>query len=650
MNPLCRYCFLSSCGSIPLNPDNSSGSSSTSSANSSSAVSGSTCPNGQAVTVSRIVSGSGNSTRAAVRMVCMAGEHREICHSASSRGISVGFLGSRGRSHFTVASEGYALSDMLGGLPVTAICEGTPRVCCLLSPVSRDHPVVRALLETWCRFFRNCPRGRYLQVYTGSSGTFIEVAYSLFQRSYPCLVRRIRIVGVGVSSFVPSAANAHYYRVTFDWFTYLSFADFYRENARGRVVTVPYSTDLTSAVPTGLDPSYNVALRSELMRLVGFAPLREACVSYSAGRIGRHEILYVCVVDPEYDDLGDRSGVFQWISSLLRMPRTGVEAGDNDPPSSVHGRMFTCLMQAARAVTFVCMVGTRNLMRAGWNEVPLIFCASCYLVNGVGCLVLWATNSMTRRHRWRYARILCRFCSDLARLSMGIEFEEAMRFGFMDLHTQMTTGGINPCSLFNSIWSMTLLTELMIVDLLPHYGGNIYGALQRFFIRCASPGLYSRVMQAISDRGRDLERGNGTSGNCTFGEASRCLTSTSEQLVITRQENIAIRTASSLFGLIFGSIGLCIGFWGVDLSAVRFFPGCRQNCTSQEGGDATNCTTLPIYPYASSNYTYTNVAGLLNEGSVYTTARTVRLVFQTVFFFYYLFILAQTVLHSRRRR
>lgn len=192
---------------------------------------------------------------------------------------------------------------------------------------------------------------------------------------------------------------------------------------------------------------------------------------------------------------------------------------------------------------------------------------------------------------------------------------------------------------------MTLLTELMIVDLLPHYGGSIYGALQRFFIRCAHPHLYQSIRRAISGGRGDVEQG--TSGACESGETSRCLTSTNRGQVITRQENTAIRTASSLFGLIFGSIGLCIGFWGVDLSSVRFFPGCRQNCTST-GSNSTNCTTLPIYPYTSNNYMLADAAQLFNEGSVYNTARTVRLVFQTTFFFYYLFILAQTIWRLRR--
>lgn len=581
-------------------------------------------------------------------VVCRAGESSSNSNSLPCRGaIGIGFLGSRGRSNLTAAGEGYALSEVLGGMPVTVICEGTPRVCFLLSPVARNHPVVRALLETWCRFFSCYPRGRYLQVYTGSSGAFIELAYRLFQRCYPCLARRIRVVGIGPSTFVPSAENAHYYRVTCDFFTYASFVSYYGERVRGRITTVRYSPDLTSLVPAGLDPSYNLPLRAELSRLAGFSPLSSVCVSFRQEGLGRHEFIYVCTIDPEHDDVGERSRVFQWIAGFLNSPRTGTEEWDNYAPTNFHERICRCLEALGGVVTFVSMVGHRGILNAGLNEAPIIFCASCFMASGVGSIILWVTNGTTRRRRWRCARILSRFFSDLARVSVGIVVVESTRFNFMNFRQYLAGERVTTCQLFNGMWSMILLTELFALDLLSQYGGSLYGAAQRLFIRCASPHLYRQIMNTVSGRGGDEEQGGGSSSSSSASsenESNRCLVSrTGTAQIITEQENTAIRISTFVLRLLFGAALLCITTLGMDLSNLALLPSCRQNCNN-----SSNCTTDPIYPYSRENYTFSNFTGALEDGTVHTTALTVRSVFQVVFFFYYLFVAAQMIMGSRR--
>lgn len=668
MNPLCSCCSPSFSGSISLSPNGSS--SSSSSSDSSGSLSSSEGSGTHAcVCYTRLSSGEGHvetrimqtvsghrSRSSAARVLCVAAEHGNFPDSIPSS-IEIGFLGSRGRSWETIAAEGYVLSEILGGASVTAICEGTSQICCFLSPVSSDHPVVRALLETWCNFFTQNPQGRYLQVYVGSAGAFLEEAFRLFLQRCPYHARRIYVVGIGVSSFVPSAMEARYYRVSCDFFTYFNFRDFYRENAQGRVLTIPYSPDLSSLVPAALDASYDIALRTEVMRLLGVSSLAAPCISWERSTEERHQLVYVSVVNPGDADLSEESWTFQWVQSLLNTPRTEVEAEDNGSPSGVHERTFFCLLQASRAVTWVCMVGTRTILNMGWDDAPTVFCASSYFLNGVGGIILWVTNSRTRRQNLRCLRVLARFFSDLARVSGYIEFIDCMRFGVMDLRNHMTTpGGMNRCVLFNSVWSMTLLTELTLADLLPHYGGSVYSFFQRLFIRWTHPHLYSGIMRALSgrDEERGLTRNESTVSSVSETSTTALIRSGRDSSVITRQESAAIRTANFVFDLVFSSIALSIGFLGIDLSAIRILPMCRQECGSSTESNIThslgNCTTTPIYAYLGNNYTYPGAGGLFEDASVYNTARTVRLVFQTVFLFYYLYVLFSTIRRSRHRR
>ncbi|ROT53780.1 hypothetical protein DU09_0339 [Chlamydia trachomatis] len=196
--------------------------------------------------------------------------------------VEVGYVNASGLTHRSVWGESFQLSELFHQ-PVTAIPNAGGMACNLLArglgvagcfPISAHHPTVQALLRAWDRFFSRVSDGRFLQIYYGDGGLFVERALQLI--SCPLQRARIRVVGINPSFFVTVSDNRHFYTSPGSCGRILDMSGYLSARRDGCVSHVPFSPHSQSITPGVGDACFELGLRMEFMRLAGLSSLSAA--------------------------------------------------------------------------------------------------------------------------------------------------------------------------------------------------------------------------------------------------------------------------------------------------------------------------------------------------------------------------------------
>lgn len=201
--------------------------------------------------------------------------------------VEVGYVNASGLTHRSVWGESFQLSELFHQ-PVTAIPNAGGMACNLLArglgvagcfPISAHHPTVQALLRAWDRFFSRVSDGRFLQIYYGDGGLFVERALQLI--SCPLQRARIRVVGINPSFFVTVSDNRHFYTSPGSCGRILDMSGYLSARRDGCVSHVPFSPHSQSITPGVGDACFELGLRMEFIRLAGLSSLSAASSSTS---------------------------------------------------------------------------------------------------------------------------------------------------------------------------------------------------------------------------------------------------------------------------------------------------------------------------------------------------------------------------------
>lgn len=196
--------------------------------------------------------------------------------------VEVGYVNASGLTHRSVWGESFQLSELFHQ-PVTAIPNAGGMACNLLArglgvagcfPISAHHPTVQALLRAWDRFFSRVSDGRFLQIYYGDGGLFVERALQLI--SCPLQRARIRVVGINPSFFVTVSDNRHFYTSPGSCGRILDMSGYLSARRDGCVSHVPFSPHSQSITPGVGDACFELGLRMEFIRLAGLSSLSAA--------------------------------------------------------------------------------------------------------------------------------------------------------------------------------------------------------------------------------------------------------------------------------------------------------------------------------------------------------------------------------------
>lgn len=218
--------------------------------------------------------------------------------------VEVGYVNASGLTHRSVWGESFQLSELFHQ-PVTAIPNAGGMACNLLArglgvagcfPISAHHPTVQALLRAWDRFFSRVSDGRFLQIYYGDGGLFVERALQLI--SCPLQRARIRVVGINPSFFVTVSDNRHFYTSPGSCGRILDMSGYLSARRDGCVSHVPFSPHSQSITPGVGDACFELGLRMEFIRLAGLSSL-SAASSPTSGDSDSSRLQLVRVVSSE---------------------------------------------------------------------------------------------------------------------------------------------------------------------------------------------------------------------------------------------------------------------------------------------------------------------------------------------------------------
>lgn len=327
--------------------------------------------------------------------------------------VEVGYVNASGLTHRSVWGESFQLSELFHQ-PVTAIPNAGGMACNLLArglgvagcfPISAHHPTVQALLRAWDRFFSRVSDGRFLQIYYGDGGLFVERALQLI--SCPLQRARIRVVGINPSFFVTVSDNRHFYTSPGSCGRILDMSGYLSARRDGCVSHVPFSPHSQSITPGVGDACFELGLRMEFMRLAGLSSL-SAASSPTSEDSDSSRLQLVRVVSSE-----DSVAFARLYAALNEDMTSSVRAANPFPFSYV--RLILLLTTLCRH-TLTTTKAAYSYTPASWEALDMLdsrFTAS-YVGGVLSEIFLLCTHSPRRAQRSRMLRMLAKLFSSWA--------------------------------------------------------------------------------------------------------------------------------------------------------------------------------------------------------------------------------------------
>ncbi|AEJ77365.1 hypothetical protein CBP49_03120 [Chlamydia trachomatis] len=409
--------------------------------------------------------------------------------------VEVGYVNASGLTHRSVWGESFQLSELFHQ-PVTAIPNAGGMACNLLArglgvagcfPISAHHPTVQALLRAWDRFFSRVSDGRFLQIYYGDGGLFVERALQLI--SCPLQRARIRVVGINPSFFVTVSDNRHFYTSPGSCGRILDMSGYLSARRDGCVSHVPFSPHSQSITPGVGDACFELGLRMEFMRLAGLSSL-SAASSPTSEDSDSSRLQLVRVVSSE-----DSVAFARLYAALNEDITSSVRAANPFPFSYV--RLILLLTTLCRH-TLTTTKAAYSYTPASWEALDMLdsgFTAS-YVGGVLSEIFLLCTHSPRRAQRSRMLRMLAKLFSSWAWL-VGV-MELSCGYG-VTIQLLLQNDPRQSCLRNLFFWMESTLTPVILLDIAERHWPALWDRVVGLGMRITTPSVYREEKARVSE-------------------------------------------------------------------------------------------------------------------------------------------------------